>query len=105
MDFAELQDQLSRLAPTDGVTPAEILELPDAVAAAVRKAIRGAMTEAEFAAELGLAPPETRIVVTILIEKGYLREKAESQPAQPGGKPRYTVNFARMRRRSIPVDL
>ena len=98
--FADLQQQLAQLEPVKGIAPVDALSLPDALAAAVRKMMRGGMTLPALADELGLPLDQTRQVGDVLVEKGYLTsEGAESDGVT------YRVYFARMRGHNIAINL
>jgi hypothetical protein len=99
--FAALEQQITQLAPVAGVTPVDVLQLPDEMGGPLRRMMRGGMTAEELAAEMELSLAEGETLMRLLAEKGYLR------PAGPGddGPRRYTVNFAPMRPRKIPLDL
>lgn len=98
--FTDLQPQLAQLQPVKGIAPVDILTLPDALAAVVRKMMRGGMTLSALADELGLPLDQARQAGDMLVEKGYLTsEGAESDGVT------YRVYFARMRGHNIAVDL
>jgi hypothetical protein len=98
--FEDLEQQLAHLQSVKGIAPVEVLGLPDALAAVVRKMMRGGMTLSVLAGELGLPLDQARQVGDVMVEKGYLTcEGAESEGIT------YKVYFARMRRQNIAVDL
>lgn len=98
--FADLQQQLAQLQPVKGIAPVDALSLPGALAAVIRKMMRGGMTLSVLAGELGLSLDEARQVGDMMVEKGYLTcEGSESDGV------RYKVYFARMRGHNIAVDL
>jgi hypothetical protein len=101
MAFADLQRQLAELAPVKGISPVDILQLPDAVTPAVRKMMRHGLTLAELAQELDLSLDQARQVGDMLVEKGFLT----NQPQGDSGDLIYKVYFARMRGQNIAVDL
>ena len=100
-EFAQLRQLLNELAPVSGVTPVDMLQLPDHVGGAMRKMMRAAMTGAEFGQELGLPAEEGEALAELLAQKGYLRRQSEAAPA---GEARFVVSFAHMRPRPIPPD-
>lgn len=98
--FVDLQQQLAELQPVKGIAPVDVLGLPDALAAAIRKMMRGGMALAELADELGLPLDQARQVGDVMVEKGYLTSEGEECDGIT-----YRVYFARMRGRKIAVEL
>jgi len=99
--FEMLKQRLVDLDRVNGITPVEVLDLPEGLHVAVRKMLKGPMTLGEFARELNLPVEETRQIGDLLVAKGFLQ--AEELIAD--GAIRYRVHFARMRSRNIPLDL
>lgn len=98
--FADLQQQLAQLQPVKGIAPVDVLSLPDALATVVRKMMRGGMTLALLAAELGLPLDQARQVGDVMVEKGYLTSEGAASDDVT-----YRVYFARMRGQNIALDL
>ena len=99
--FADLQRQLAGLASVKGITPVDILQLPDSLTPAVRKMMRHGLTLAELADELDLPLDQARRVGDVLVEKGFLTSHQQGD----GGDVIYRVYFTRMRGQNIAVDL
>ncbi len=99
--FEGLQAELAGLKKVDGITPVEILVLPQALQGALRKMVKTALTSEELAGELHLTTAESQQLADILVAKGFLRV----QPRADGDGVAYKVYFARMPRHDIPVDL
>ncbi len=99
--FEGLQAELAGLKKVDGITPVEILVLPQALHAPLRKMVKTALTSEELAGELQLTAAETRQLANMLVDKGYLRV----QPQADGDGVAYRVCFARVPRHDIPADL
>lgn len=102
VNFDELMKQLQAVSIFPGITPVDILALPDPVDSAVQKILRrGPMGVAEMAAVLNLPEDEAKQIADILVEKGYLLMEERHND----GSVVYKVYFARMRGRNIPLDL
>jgi hypothetical protein len=99
--FQALKQQLIGLNRVNGITPVEILGLPEDLHVAVRMMLKTAMTLEELAGELRLTGDEARLVGDLLVDKGFL----SSEEAVEDGSIRYRVHLARMRPRNIPLDL
>ena len=100
--FNELMDQLHAVGAFPGITPVDILALPDPVDSAVQRILRrGPMSAGEIASLLDLSESEAKQIADLLVEKGYLL----TEERRSDGSLVYKVYFARMRGRSIPLDL
>jgi hypothetical protein len=99
--FETLKQQLIELDRVNGITPVEVLELPEGLHVAVRKMLKRQMTLGELASELSLPVEETRQIGDLLVDKGFLQIEEPTED----GTIRYRVHFARMRSRNIPLDL
>ena len=100
--FEALQQKLTGLAKkVDGATLVDILELPAPLDAALRKLLKEPLALDALAAEIQRPVNETRQLMDILIEKGFV--KTEEQ-ASRGGQV-YKVYFARMRKHKLPAGL
>ena len=98
--FEALRREIAALDRVGGISPDEVVTLPEDLHAAFRKMLKGAITLDELALELGVAEGEAREIGQLLVEKGFL-QKEDFDPAAI----RYRVRFARMRTRNIPLDL
>ena len=95
-------DQLHAVGAFPGITPVDILALPDPVDSAVQRILRrGPMSAGEMASILDLSESEAKQIADLLVEKGYLL----TEERRSDGSVVYKVYFARMRGRSIPLDL
>ena len=102
VNFNELISQLQAVSVFPGITPVDILALPDPVDSAVQKILRrGPMSVNEMASVLDLPEGEAKQIADLLVEKGYLL----TEERHSDGSVVYKVYFARMRGRSIPLDL
>lgn len=99
--FEALQQELAGLTKMDGVTVVEIMALPEPLAATLRKMMKESLSLAALTAEIQLPVDETRQIMEILIEKGYV--KTEDQSDQGGQV--YKVYFARTRKQKLPANL
>ena len=99
--FETLKQRLIELDRVNGITPVEVLDLPEGLHVAVRKMLKRAMTLGELASELSLPMDETLQIGNLLVDKGFLQMEAMTED----GTIRYKVRFARMRSRNIPLDL
>jgi predicted ArsR family transcriptional regulator len=100
--FGALQQALAGLAKkADGVTLVDILELPAPLDAALKKLLKEVLPLDSLANEIQLPVSETRQLMDILAEKGFV--KTEEQPSRGGQV--YKIYFARMRKRNLPAGL
>ena len=99
--FETLRQELAGLARTEGVALVDILQLPAPLGAALRKLLKEVSTLSQLAAEIQLPMNETRQLLNILVDKGYL--KIEPQSNQGGQV--YKVYLARTRKRNLPAGL
>ncbi len=102
IDFEKLIEDLAKIPPVKGVSPVDVLALPDPLGGLIRKMTRKkTMTLEDLAGEMDLTREETRQIGDLLVEKGYLR--AELRHTEDNLV--YRVYYARMRKRNIPLDL
>jgi hypothetical protein len=99
--FEALQQELAGLAKVEGVTLVDILELPAPLDAALRKLMKEALPLDALADEIQLPVNETRQLMDILVEKGFV--KTEDQHGRGGQV--YKIYFARMRKHHLPAGL
>jgi predicted ArsR family transcriptional regulator len=101
-NFDALLERLAQLEKVNGITPVDILQLPQPLDVVVREMMRkGGMALAELASRLDLSMAETRRLGELLIEKGFLQseDREESEGVV------YKVYLARIRGRNISLDL
>jgi hypothetical protein len=97
-----LQQALEERPRLEGVTPADIAELPTPLRELLRKTMRvGTIALGEMAVDLGLNQGQAGRVVDLLIDKGFLALAG----ASPDGKCLYRINLARRKGRSVPADI
>ncbi len=96
--FEPLRQQLTALDRVDGVTPVEILALPEGLQSSFRKLLKGNMTSSELGRELHLSEDHARQLAEMLVDKGFL----QSEQGPEGGLPVFSVRFARLRPRRTP---
>jgi hypothetical protein len=99
--FEGLRSELVGLQKVEGITPVDILLLPEAIQRAVRRMLRSALTSQELAEELRLPAGEAQQLADILVDKGFLQVQARAD----GAGVAYKVYFARMHRHDIPLEL
>jgi hypothetical protein len=95
--FDTLRQEVEGLKPVSGISPDEIVSLPEDLHSAFRRMLKGPISLDELASELGLAEDQAGEIGQLLVDRGYLQYEA-SDP----GVTRFRVRFARMRTRSIP---
>ena len=99
--FDELRQSLTNMAKVNGVTMVDVLALPVPLDGVLRKLLKEIQSVDQIAEELQLPIDQTRTLLDILIEKGFLT--AEDQMS--GGGRLYKVYFARMRKHNISDKL
>jgi hypothetical protein len=97
-----LQQALEERPELEGVTSADIAELPKPLRELLLKTMRvGTVSLAEMAVDLGLNHDEAGCVAGLLIGKGFLAEAGEG----PDEEGLYRINLARRKGRSVPADI
>jgi hypothetical protein len=97
--FELLRRDLERRAALEGITMADVLDLPEPLCSALKRMVRGrSLLLSEFAAVLGLTLDEARELAASLVEKGYLiyAERRHSDEAI------YRARFSRVQGRNLP---
>jgi DNA-binding MarR family transcriptional regulator len=98
--FDRLQNEIDRREQVEGISPADLLDLPDDLRRLVQTvARRGQMSRSQLAAKLDLDPDDAASLLDQLEEKGLLERTG------PPDDPRYKAAFARRRGREIPFDI
>ena len=99
--FETLEAQLAGLDSVKGITPVDILLLPEALRPVMRKMLRRAIKLPELAGDLLLPEAKAQQVADILVQKGFLLAQSEGDRAEVV----YKVYFARMRAHDVPSEL
>ena len=100
--FDRLQRELKKRPKVEGITPADMVDLPEPLRTAMNKMVRkGSMTLSELTAELNLKTTQTRRLGAMLIEKGFL----SSIEQEADGEIVYQTRFARKCGRSVSLDI
>ena len=98
--FARLQEEMDRVAPGSGVSPAELTDLPDELRRLVQwVARRGDAAAADVAEGLGLSVDDAARLLSDLEAKGFARSE------EADGVRRYNVAFGMRPTRELPIDL
>ncbi len=98
--FDRLQTEIDKREPAEGLSPADLLLLPDDLRRIVQLITRrGGMTAEGLAAELDLPPPEVQALAAALVDKGMIT------PVGIDGQPGYKVRFGQRRKREVPFDI
>ena len=72
--FNRLQDEIEVRDSGEGLSPIDLLDMPDSMATVINKIIRkNGMRLEDIATELGQSPEETQGVLGKLVEKGFVR--------------------------------
>ena len=97
--FEFLRRDLEQRAALEGITMADVLDLPEPLSGAIKRMVRGrSVLLSEFAADLGLSDAEAEALGAILMDKGYLIS-AERKLSR---EPIYRARFARVQGRNLP---
>jgi hypothetical protein len=99
--FETLEAELALLDSVNGITPVDILLLPEALRPVMRKMLRRAIALPELAGDLLLAEAEAQQVANTLVQNGFLQAQGEGDRAGVV----YKVHFARMHAHDIPPEL
>jgi hypothetical protein len=98
--FDRLQDELDAREQSGGLSPADLLDLPPALAAVIKQIIRrNGMKLSEIAATLEQPPEQTRQTLDQLIAKGFVRQVEVKDEIW------YKAQFAHKRSRTVSQDL
>ena len=96
-----LEEALEARPSLEGVTPADIAELPEPLRETLRTTLRaGTISSGGLASALGLNQKQAGRVVDLLVEKGFL---AAAEGAE--GEAVFRINLARRKGRAVPGDI
>lgn len=102
-DFDTLRAAVQGLERVEGITPINLLDLPTPLNEGLRQLTRqSSMTLEDLAALVGLPPDQMLILAEMLVDKGYLTSENRSSVT---GSLMFRIYFARMRRKTINLDL
>jgi DNA-binding MarR family transcriptional regulator len=97
--FDRLQDEIESRERQEGLSPADLLDLPPGLSAVIKKIIRrNGMKLTEVAEALGETPQSVQQMLDDLIEKGFVRQ------IEVKGEIWYKAHFARKRSRTLSED-
>jgi hypothetical protein len=97
--FDRLQDEIDSREQQEGISPADLLDLPPALASVIKKIIRrNGMKLIEVAEALAQTPEEAQQTLDELVKKGYVRQVEVKNEIW------YKAHFARKRGRELPQD-
>ena len=97
-----MQQELNKRSKVEGITPLDVMELPEPLRTAMNKLMRkGSMTVGGLALELNIETVEARELGQTLVEKGFLHLGEQ----KTDGEIVYRVRLGRTRGRSMPLDL
>jgi hypothetical protein len=100
--FEFLHHDLERRAEVQGITMADVLDLPEPLSTAIKRMVRGrSVLLSEFAADLGLGIAEAQALAAALVEKGYLLYAERKHSLEPI----YRARFARVQGRNLPATI
>lgn len=103
VNFHTLRQQLENIPFIQGISPVDVLALPNSIGKIIRKMTReNCLTIEQIADELDLGLDEAKDIADLLVDKGYLKSETQQKDAD---SPLYRVYYARMRKRNIPLDL
>jgi hypothetical protein len=90
-------------SPTlEGVTPADIAELPDPLRESLQEALRvGTISLSKLAGDIGLDRKQARRVAELLVDRGFLT--LMTRPSDR--KTVYRIRLARRKGRDVPTDI
>ena len=78
-----LLQQLEQLEQVNGITPVDILSLPDSVASILNLTLRrGPTASSQLAEHLCLSPEMTEQVTELLVAKGYLQAETSAESSE-----------------------
>jgi predicted ArsR family transcriptional regulator len=98
--FDRVQKEIDARDKQEGITPADLLDLPSSLRRLMNRITRGGEITVEAAAELlDETPANARQMLNALVEKGYL-ERVEKDEGWI-----YRTRFARKRGREIPAGM
>jgi DNA-binding MarR family transcriptional regulator len=100
--FEQLLGEFAQHPVVDGVSPSDLLDLPDPLRTTLNRLLRkGRATLGELASDLQLGTAEAQPVVDLLIEKGFLRADRRA----PEDDLTYRVRTRRIAGRMLPPQL
>jgi hypothetical protein len=96
VDFESLRTKLDDVPKVNGISPMDVLDLPDPLGGIIRRMIREkSMSLPEFAEALDLPSSQAEMIGERMVQKGYF-EKEEHEIVI------YKVKYAQKRKRFIP---
>jgi hypothetical protein len=97
-DYQRITDALQKIPPVEGITPIDVLSLPDPLGVVIGQLIkRGFMSLPDLTEALKMPSTQARAIGDLLTRKGYLVKEYRS-----GKDIIYRAYIARMRKRNIP---
>ena len=98
--FNRLQDDINAQEQPGGLSPIDLLDLPDELSQIIRKIIRrNGMKLADVAEALAVSPDEARQTLERLVEKGFVRRVEVKNDFW------YKARFAQKRSRTVSSSL
>jgi DNA-binding MarR family transcriptional regulator len=98
--FDRIQGELEAKEQQEGITPADLLELPAPLRTLLRRIIRhGDITVDEAAEHLQESPTNAGKMLDKLVEKGYLEREAQKEDWI------YRIRFGHKRGRQLPAGI
>ncbi len=98
--FNRLQDEINAQEQPGGLSPIDLLDLPDELSQIIRKIIRrNGMKLADVAEALAVSPDEARQTLESLVEKGFVRRVEVKNDIW------YKARFAQKRSRTVSSSL
>jgi DNA-binding MarR family transcriptional regulator len=97
--FDRLQDEIDSREQQEGISPADLLDLPPGLASVIKKIVRrNGMKLSEVAEALEQTPEEAQQMLDELLKKGYVRQVEVKNEIW------YKARFAQKRGRELPQD-
>jgi hypothetical protein len=103
--FDRLQRELRKRSKVEGITPADVMDLPKPLRAVMNKIMReGSMTLSDLTTELKLKTGEARQLGQTLVDKGFLTSTERAADGEVVYRTHY-ARKARKRGRGVPLDV
>lgn len=98
--FDYLYNEIDKRESVNGITPIDMLSFPNSLSGLFDKIMRrNALSVDDAAVELTVAVDEAHQLMSMLVQKGYLREELNATELS------YRIRFAAKRKRSLPPNL
>lgn len=104
--FNRLQDEISAREKQQGLSPVDLLDMPEPLANIINQIVRSNGMKLEAIAEkLGQSSAETQTTLDELVQKGYVRKVEVKTEAKQPAEIWYKAHFSRKADKSLSLGI